>query len=141
MAERSSNPRVVNAGNTTTLTHYLELLSAAGMLTGLQKYSHGQLRQRGSSPKLQVLNTALMSAIHGRSFQEARADTDYWGRLVESCVDAHLFNSSFGTDISVCYWRAGNDEVDFVLQHRRKIVAIEVKTAARRQSLPGMKAF
>lgn len=133
--------QLTDAGNTTTLAHYLELLSAAGMLTGLQKYSNGQLRQRGSSPKLQVLNTALMSAIDGRSFQEARTDTDYWGRLVESCVGAHLINSSFGTDISVFYWRAGNDEVDFVLRHRRKIVAIEVKTAARRQSLPGMSAF
>jgi len=133
--------QLTDAGNTTTLAHYLELLSAAGMLTGLQKYSNGQLRQRGSSPKLQVLNTALMSAIDGRSFQEARADTDYWGRLVETCVGAHLINSSFGTDISVFYWRAGNDEVDFVLQQRRKIVAIEVKTAARRQSLPGMSAF
>jgi hypothetical protein len=130
--------QLTDAGNTTTLAHYLELLSAAGMLTGLQKYSNGQLRQRGSSPKLQVLNTALMSAVDGRSFQEARADTDYWGRLVESCVGAHLINSSFGTDTNVFYWRAGNEEVDFVLQRRKKIVAVEVKSGARRQSLRGM---
>jgi hypothetical protein len=130
--------QLTDAGNTTTLAHYLELLSAAGMLTGLQKYSNGQLRQRGSSPKLQVLNTALMSAVDGRSFQEARADTDYWWRLVESCVGAHLINSSFGTDTNVFYWRAGNEEVDFVLQRRKKIVAVEVKSGARRQSLRGM---
>ena len=54
-----------DAGNTTTLAHYLELLAGAGMLTGLQKYAGDPVRQRGSSPKLQVLNTALMTAQSG----------------------------------------------------------------------------
>lgn len=52
-----------------------------------------QVRQRGSSPKLQVMNTALMSAQDYRSLKEARQDGDRWGRLVESCVGAHLLNS------------------------------------------------
>ncbi len=34
-----------DAGNTTTLVHYLDLLSAAGMLTGLQKFSGARVRQ------------------------------------------------------------------------------------------------
>jgi predicted AAA+ superfamily ATPase len=51
-----------DAGNTTTLAHYLELLSGAGMLTGLPKFSGARVRQRGSSPKLLALNTALMTA-------------------------------------------------------------------------------
>ena len=50
-------------------------------------------------------------------------------------------HSSFGTDTNVFCWRAGNDEVDYVLQRRKKVVAIEVKSAARRQSLPGMRTF
>jgi uncharacterized protein len=130
-----------DAGNTTTLAHYLELLQGAGMLAGLAKYAHGQVRQRGSSPKLQVLNTALMSALDSRSLAEARGDGDYWGRLVESCVGAHLLNSSFGTNIHVTYWRERNHEVDFVLQEGKTTVAIEVKSGGRRESLPGMEAF
>ena len=63
-----------DAGNTTTLAHYLELLGGAGLLTGLAKFSGRAVRQKGSSPKLQVLNTALMSAQSGLSFEEARAD-------------------------------------------------------------------
>ena len=39
-----------DAGNTTTLAHYLDLLSGAGMLTGLQKYSGSTVRVRASSP-------------------------------------------------------------------------------------------
>jgi uncharacterized protein len=133
--------QLTDAGNTTTLAHYLDLLRGAGMLAGLAKYARGQVRQRGSSPKLQVLNTALMSAQDGRSLTQARQDSDHWGRLVESCIGAHLFNSSFGTNISVTYWRERNHEVDFVLQEGNATVAIEVKSGGRHESLPGMEAF
>jgi len=133
--------QLTDAGNTVTLAHYLELLQGAGMLAGLAKYSYGQVRQRGSSPKLQVLNTALMSAQDQRSITEARQDGDYWGRIVESCIGAHLFNSSLGSDISVTYWRERNHEVDFVLKKGKTVVAIEVKSGGRRESLPGMEAF
>ena len=133
--------QLTDAGNTTSLAHYLDLLQGAGMLAGLSKYSHGQVRQRGSSPKLQVLNTALMTAQDQRSLAEARSEGDYWGRLVESAVGAHLFNSSFGTNLSVTYWRERNQEVDFVLQQGKTVVAVEVKSGGRREALPGMAAF
>ena len=61
-----------DAGNTTTLSHYLELLGSAGLLTGLRKYSPAPVRRRSSSPKLQVLNTALISAMAGREWREVR---------------------------------------------------------------------
>lgn len=130
-----------DAGNTVTLAHYLQLLRGAGMVAGLEKFSHGQVRQRGSSPKLQVLNTALMTAPAGRTFAEARTDGNYWGRLVESCVGAHLLNTSMGTDLRVTYWRDRNHEVDFVLQQGQHITAIEVKSGRGKESLPGMEAF
>jgi predicted AAA+ superfamily ATPase len=101
----------------------------------------GGVRQRGSSPKLQVLNTGLATAMDHRSLSEVRQEGDHWGRLVESCVGAHLLNSSLGTEIEVMYWRERNLEVDFVLQRGKTVVAIEVKSGARRQSLPGMEAF
>ena len=133
--------QLVDAGNTTTLAHYLELLQGAGMLGGLAKYAHGQVRQRGSSPKLQVLNTALMSAQDQRPIEQARLDGNHWGRLVESSIGAHLLNTSLGTSIAITYWRERNLEVDFVLQQGKTTVAIEVKSGARREALPGMEAF
>src|SRR5690606_15671100 len=83
-----------DAGNTTTLAHYLELLAGAGMVQGLPKYAGDIARRRSSSPKLQVLNTALMTAVSGVSLAEARADHEFWGRLVESAVGAHLANAA-----------------------------------------------
>jgi len=133
--------QLTDAGNTVTLAHYLDLLQGAGMVAGLSKYAHGIIRQRGSSPKLQVLNTALMTAQDSRTMTEARRDGDYWGRLVESSVGAHLLNTSFGSDIELTYWRERSQEVDFILRRGKTITAIEVKSGRRPEALPGMEAF
>lgn len=130
-----------DAGNTTTLAHYLELLSGAGMLTGLPKYAGNAVRQRASSPKLQVLNTALMSAMSGLSFAEARADREYWGRLVETAVGAHLANAAALRGWEVFYWRERNREVDFVVRAGSALVAFEVKSSRGASSLSGLAAF
>ena len=133
--------QLVDAGNTVTLAHYLELLTGAGMVTGLSKFAQNQVRQRGSSPKLQVFDTALMTAQRSESFTEIRQAGDEWGRLVESAVGAHLLNTSLGTNIELTYWRERNQEVDFILRSGNKTTAIEVKSGQRRVTLPGMDAF
>lgn len=130
-----------DAGNTTTLAHYLRLLGAAGMATGLQKYSKKTIRQRGSIPKLLVLNTALMSASYPGSWTAARAEQRFWGRLVETSVGAHLVNGAAGSKIEVFYWRDRNREVDFVLRQGQTVVAIEVKSGRPREAHSGLDAF
>ena len=117
-----------DAGNSTTLAHYVDLLSGAGLLTGLQKFANQSVRRKGSSPKFAVYNTALLSAQSGKSFFEAMADRVFLGRLIESAVGAHLLNSIRGTQIELFYWREGDREVDFVLQLGDKLIAIEVKS-------------
>lgn len=130
-----------DAGNTTTLTHYLKLLRAAGLLAGLEKYAAQMIRQRAAPPKLNVLNTAFVSVYCGKTFAQARADGAFWGHLVESSIGAHLLNSA--TDgMKVAYWRESPYEVDFVLQHGDRICALEVKSAAHDQSArKGLRAF
>lgn len=130
-----------DAGNTTTLAHYLELLAGAGMVCGLPKYAGDVARSRGSSPKLQVLNTALMTAASGYSLAEARADREFWGRLVESAVGAHLANAALRGECTLHYWRERNHEVDFIVQAGRRLVAIEVKSGRAPQAHPGTAAF
>ena len=129
-----------DAGNTTTLARYLDLLSSAGLLAGLPKYSNRSHRRRASSPKLNVLNTALMTAGSGYSFDEARADRSFWGRIVESAVGAHLFNT-LSPDTRLYYWRDGSHEVDFVLQRGPRIIAIEVKSGTKNLTFRGMHIF
>ena len=129
-----------DAGNATTLARYLDLLSRIGLLTGLQKYSPSTLRIRNSPPKFNVLDTALMSVGSNRSFEDAKADRSFWGRLVESAVGAHLLNTC-NPATRVLYWREASDEVDFVLQSGLRSVAIEVKTGSRVRSSRGMRIF
>ena len=130
-----------DAGNTTTLAHYLDLLAGAGVLTGLPKYAGDTARRRGSSPKFQVFNTALITAQSGMTEEEAFADREFWGRLTESAVGAHLLNASVGGVCELFYWRERNREVDFVVRRGRKLVAIEVKSGRTTPSLPGMESF
>jgi predicted AAA+ superfamily ATPase len=128
-----------DAGNTTTLSHYLSLLSTAGLVTGIEKYSNNIIRKKSSSPKFQVYNTALISAQSNISFKEAIEDPAIWGRLVESAVGAHLLNQAVSGDFVLSYWREGNDEVDFVIE-QKKLIGIEVKSGAV-QNTSGIAAF
>ena len=117
-----------DAGNTTTLTHYLDLLNQAGMVCGLNKYAVDKARRRNSIPKYQVYNNAMMSLYCEHDFQSARADHKLWGRLFESAVGAHIMNCSYTNRFKVYYWREDGKEVDFVLVKDTKVVAIEVKS-------------
>ena len=130
-----------DAGNTTTLAHYLELLAGAGFVAGLQKYAGQQVRRRGSSPKLQVFNTALMTAQANIGLEELVRSRDLWGHRVESAVGAHLLNQTIGRELELYYWSKSDLEVDFVLVKGNKVTAVEVKSGASSVKLPGIDAF
>ncbi len=130
-----------DAGNTTTLAHYLALLDGTGLVTGLQKFSRRRVRQRGSSPKLLVRNTALLTAVSGKVPETAKEDGSFWGRLVESAVGAHLLNTLPGAGAELFYWRERSAEVDFVLHRGPSLVAIEVKSGSSSGRAEGLDRF
>lgn len=132
--------QLVDAGNTTTLSHYLNLLDTAGLLGGLEKFDRKITRKRASSPKFQAHNTALISAQQAPSFAEVRQQPDVWGRMVESAVGAHLINAAYTEGYNLHYWREGNHEVDFVIEWRGKVLGLEVKSG-NKQTGSGMSAF
>ena len=122
--------RLQDAGNTTTLAHYLGLLDTAGLLAGLEKYAADVVRQRSSSPKFQVYNNALISAQRPEHFADVVSDPAAWGRMVESAIGAHLLNVAAAKKYALNYWREGGNEVDFVVQKGKHCIAIEVKSNA-----------
>ena len=129
-----------DAGNTTTLSHYLQLLSTAGLLTGIEKYAADIVRKRSSSPKFQVQNTALISSQRNDVFKDILLNRSEWGRIVESAIGAHLINSGLVNGFNVYYWRQGNEEVDFVLEKRGKVIGLEVKSGSG-STTSGMQVF
>jgi predicted AAA+ superfamily ATPase len=130
-----------DAGNTTTLAHYLALLDGAGLACGLQKYSGTAVRKRASSPKLQVHNMALKTSLQNRPLTQLVSDTERWGRWVESAIGAHLVNECRTHGAALYYWRDGDHEVDFVLENQGALIGLEVKSGARRTRTSGMIRF
>ena len=129
-----------DAGNTTTLAAYLRLLETAYLVSGLELFSQGQVRKRGSSPKLVLWNNALVNALSLLTRKQAMANGGFWGRLVENAVGAHLLNGLQGPDWSITYWRDGDEEVDFVVAHGTHVWALEVKSGRPRKA-SGLRAF
>ena len=129
-----------DAGNATTIAHYLDLLDGAGLLCGLQKYDSKLIREKASSPRLMVYDTALMTATYGRYRGFLLTDPERKGHLVESAVGAFLLAQSKKQHFEVHWWREGSNEVDFVLTQGDEVIAIEVKSG-RVKSLKGLTAF
>ena len=129
-----------DAGNTSTLANYLQLLDESKLLCGLQQYAADDARKYKSIPKYQVYNSGLLSACNSLSFKDVYPSPAEWGKWVESAVGAYLVNHADRLEYKVYYWRHDSDEVDFVLQRSRQLVAIEVKSGRRKMN-QGLKLF
>lgn len=132
--------QLVDAGNTTTLSHYLQLLGQAFLITGLSAYSGGEVRRRASSPKLIVQNNALVTASNPRAFAMKNTDAAWRGRLVENAVGAALLQEYTSSTTNLYYWRDGMLEADFVLADGPQLFGIEVKSG-RPDKISGLAAF
>lgn len=106
-----------------TISHYLELLHEAFLVTPLQKFSHSEIRRRRSSPKLVVRNNALLVA-GGNKAPNPDQEPDRWGRWVENACLARAIND--GLDLH--FWREEPWEVDSVVARGADRYLMEVKT-------------
>ena len=129
-----------DAGNTVTLTGYINLLKESGLLCGLQKYSVDNARRKASIPKLQVYNNALKTVYSPISFEQAIIDRKTWGRIFESNIGAYLVSQSFIHHFDVFYWRERDFEVDYILRKNNVLIAIEVKSNAEKRT-EGLEKF
>jgi predicted AAA+ superfamily ATPase len=127
-----------DAGNTTTLAHYLKLLDGAGLLTGISKFAGDVARKKSSSPRLQVFNNATMNCYRIENYEVAKNNPAIWGRVVESAIGCH-FLAFRDEGIEIAYYREGDVEVDYILSYKGKYIAIEIKTT--RQEAKGLSLF
>ena len=120
-----------DAGNVTTLSNYLTILDECNLLTGLQKFACDKARKYNSVPKFQVYNSALLSSLNGKSYEQAFTDSKLWGRWVETAIGTYLINHADTIGYKLYYWREASDEVDYILELRGETIAIEVKSGRR----------
>lgn len=119
--------QLTDAGNTTTLAHYQNLLDEIWLIKSIQKYSGSKIKSKSSVPKWLVYNTSLASVNEGLNLELLLQNLEKLGRKAEQAVGAHLLNSARVDNFKVFYWKDVNDEVDFVIQKGNSIIPIEVK--------------
>ena len=129
-----------DAGNTSTLAGYINLLDESGLLCGIQKFSNDTARRKASIPKFQVYNNALKTVYTPLAFEQAVLDRKVWGHIFESGIGAYLVSQAFIHRFEIFYWRERNDEVDFILRKKGSVVAIEVKSNAEKKT-EGLEKF
>ena len=117
-----------DTGNTTTISHHLNLLSSAYLLTTLQRWSTNKIRQRGSIPKLILRDNSLINSMIHPSGGEDLYNPLWRGRIIENAVGAALITLSEQNGGELFYWRERNEEVDYIFKIGKKIFAIEVKS-------------
>lgn len=129
-----------DAGNTSTLAGYINLLDESGLLCGIQKFCNDTARRKASIPKFQVYNNALKTVYTPLTFEQAVLDRKAWGYIFESGIGAYLVSQAFIHRFEIFYWRERNDEVDFILRKKGSVVAIEVKSNAEKKT-EGLEKF
>ena len=122
-----------DAGNTTTLSEYLNLLNQARLIAPLHKYAGAYVRKRASSPTFHLYNPAIRNAYRPGGRLDLRNAPSLWGRAVEIAVGAHLLSYQ-SPEFEVTTWREGDFEVDFVVKTPRGLFALEVKSGRDKAS-------
>jgi len=129
-------------GNVATLIRYAKTLAESQLLTPLHSYSANRLSIRKSLPKFQTHNMALFSTLLEMDFTDAKKDSILWGRMVESAVGAHLLElSAQNSGCAVYYCRDRDDEVDFVVSYKGKLLGIEVKSSKLEKPVENLEVF
>ncbi len=141
MSYQKMTGQLQDAGNTTTIASYIRLLTDAFLFVSLERFSGNRIRQRGSIPKIVVLDNALISVVQGVDFPEAVKDRTFWGRVTENAVGAMLANWLAERGGRLYYWRDRNEEVDYVAIWGNHLVAIEVKSGAPGKFPEGLRGF
>lgn len=115
-------------GNTDLVKHYLSLFEAAYLIKTLPKYMSQSFKRKSSSPKILIMAPCLYEL-----FDQSGDKLNF---VFESTVGAKLLELSE----HLTYWREGNKEVDFILEWRKQLYAIEVKSG-RKKRAGGLDAF
>lgn len=117
-----------------TSQRYVGLLEQVFLVTTLQPWFTNALKRIAKTPKLHFLDSGLLAAVRGLTFEKVQADRALFGALLESYVFAEVMKLITASELrlSPYHFRDGQmREVDIVLERDDgMIVGIEVKASA-----------
>lgn len=129
-----------------TTTRYLQLAETSFLFKRLTPFLRNRSSRLIKSPKLYVADSGIACHLTGVESLEHRDDEPLRGAMFEtyalqnisSILEANL------PEARISYWHIqGRHEVDFIVEYKRRCVAIELKAAARwnERDLPSLKVF
>jgi predicted AAA+ superfamily ATPase len=129
-----------------TVSRHLGLLETSFVVTRLTPHLRNRSTRLVKSPKLFVSDSGLAAHLTDVSGLGPADDEPLRGALYETFAHQNLAGllSDHLERAELCFWNVqGRHEVDFVVVHRRRTVAIEVKAATRfgDSDLSGLRAF
>ena len=113
---------------------YVALLEQVFLVSTSQPWYTNALKRVAKTPKLHFLDSGLLAAVRGLSFDRVRADRSELGALLESFVFSEVLKLMTASDLQLAAYHFRDREmreVDIVLERDDgRIAGIEVKAAA-----------
>lgn len=136
-----------DAGLTQPTAHrYINLLETTHLLERLAPYTAGRIQRLVKSPKVFWTDPGLPVFLSGYFDTESLKASRELGSFFEAFIYQHLrvLSELLTPKARLYFWRTrAGDEVDFVVEQGRKILAIEVKMTEnpRYQHTAGLRSF
>ena len=130
-----------------TASRYIGIFEQMYLLRRIDVWSHNRLNRVVKSPKLQFIDSGLLSTLIDLSIEEIYKDRTQFGNILESFVFGELLKHTTTAegDYRLMYYRdADKFEVDIVIENAAgQLVAVEVNAAAtiKITDLRGLKKF
>lgn len=117
-----------------TAHRYLNLLEASHLLFRLPAYAVNRTKRLIKAPRLFLADPGLACFLAGIHTTGQLKASDMFGFLLENLVlgDLLAWRETQTPAPEILYWRTtSGTEVDFVIEHRGMLVAVEVKATAQ----------
>ena len=129
-----------------TAHRYLHLLETSFLINRIPPFLRNRSSRLIKSPKLYFTDSGLACHLAGVHIDDLHAHDPMWGSLLETYVVQNVaaILEAHAPEAKLSFWHEqGRHEVDLVIEHGRRVVAVEVKAGTQwsRTDLAGLETF
>ncbi|PQP34622.1 hypothetical protein C6A37_06835 [Desulfobacteraceae bacterium SEEP-SAG9] len=116
-----------------TINAYIEILEESHVVKKISPFAGGKRREITTAPKVYFIDNGIRNQLLNNFSTALDLRTDK-GQLLENWVFSEIYKS-LPFQSSIRFWRSkSRAEVDFIIDHRGKIHALEVKFSSIKQT-------
>ncbi|MFH1227257.1 MAG: ATP-binding protein [Planctomycetota bacterium] len=117
-----------------TVKGWISILEASGQIVSIKPFYMNRGKRIIKSPKIYFLDTGLLCYLNGLTSPAQVFKGMASGQLFETLVLGEIIRTFYNKGVvpRIFWWRTSNgEEVDFVIEHRARVIPIEVKLSSR----------